>query len=110
MIQKTPITTRITLILVLILTGQWHIEAAVGMEAQEGGYIAGLTPNLRPANAPRIKTVQKDDHWYNKALAGIEPPYPWSLRFLEDQGNWHTPFNHPGMTGHYDIRNWHHHQ
>ena len=29
--------------------------------------------------------------------------------FLEDQGNWYTPFNHPGMTGRYDIRGWHRH-
>lgn len=105
-----PITVRITLVLVLMITGQLHIEAAAGVEAQGGGYIAGLTPNQRPANAPITKTVQKDDHWYKKALAGIEPPYPWNLRFLEDQGNWYTPFNHPGMTGYYDIRNWHHHQ
>lgn len=42
-----------------------------------------------------------------RALTGVEPPYPASLRFLEDQGAWHTPFIHPGMTGPYDIRRWH---
>lgn len=42
-----------------------------------------------------------------RALTGGEPPYPASLRFLEDQGAWHTPFTHPGMTGPYDIRRWH---
>ena len=40
-------------------------------------------------------------------MHGIEPPYPESLRFLNDQGGWYTPFIAPGMTGPYDIRGWH---
>jgi hypothetical protein len=69
--------------------------------------IAGLTPYERPHDAPAIKQVLKDDAWYQKALTGISKPYPNSLGFLEDQGNWYTPFIHPGMTGRYDIRSWH---
>jgi hypothetical protein len=45
--------------------------------------------------------------WYAQALTGISQPFPYSLRFLEDQGNWYTPFNRPGMPGRYDIRGWH---
>lgn len=68
--------------------------------------IAGLTPYERPNNAPVIKQVIKGDVWYQQALTGVSKPYPNSLGFLEDQGNWYTPFIHPGMTGHYDMRGW----
>lgn len=69
--------------------------------------IAGLEPSMRPAGAPVITTYHKDAAWYRYALTGISQPYPASLRFLEDQGAWHNPFVRPGMTGRYDIRNWH---
>jgi hypothetical protein len=81
------------------------IGAAGGVRAEYP--IAGLTPYERPAGAPVIEQVVKDDAWYQIALTGISKPYPASLRFLEDQGNWYTPFIHPGMTGRYDIRGWH---
>ncbi len=68
---------------------------------------AGVTPHQRPAGAPVITAVTRDSNWYSQALKGIEEPYPYSLRFLEDQGNWYNPFNHPGMTGPYDVRDWH---
>ncbi len=70
-------------------------------------FIAGVRPFERPAGAPVITMMQKDAAWYQRALTGVEPPYPASLRFLEDQGPWFTPFIQPGMTGPYDIRNWH---
>lgn len=70
-------------------------------------FIAGVEPYQRPAGAPVITTVDHDHDWYMRALHGIASPYPASLRFLEDQGNWYTPFDHPGATGRYDIRNWH---
>ena len=71
------------------------------------GYpIAGVTPYQRPAGAPVIQEVDKSGGWYSRALTGISQPYPNSLRFLEDQGNWYTPFNRPGMPGRYDIRGW----
>jgi hypothetical protein len=68
--------------------------------------IAGTQPSERPAGAPMIREVRKPQGWYTRALTGISQPYPSSLRFLEDQGNWYTPFNHPGMQGRYDIRGW----
>ena len=80
------------------------VATAAGAEPQP---VAGLTPWERPAGAPVIAEMPKDADWYARALTGVEPPYPASLRFLEDQGAWHTPFTHPGMTGPYDIRNWH---
>ncbi len=54
-----------------------------------------------------IEQVHKGNAWYQQALTGISKPYPYSIRFLEDQGNWNTPFNRPGMTGRYDLRGWH---
>ena len=69
--------------------------------------IAGLAPYQRPAGAPVITEFVKTGDWYQRALTGVSRPYPRSLRFLEDQGAWHTPFIHPGMTGRYDIRRWH---
>ena len=69
--------------------------------------IAGLEPSMRPAGAPVITIYPKDAAWYGYALTGVSRPYPASLRFLEDQGPWHNPFVRPGMTGRYDIRNWH---
>lgn len=69
--------------------------------------VGGITPDQRPVDAPVIKEFKKSGDWYARALYGVEKPYPPSFRFLEDQGGWYTPFNHPGMTGPYDIRNWH---
>jgi hypothetical protein len=69
--------------------------------------VAGTTPWQRPAGAPVITSVDHDSAWFQRALTGISRPYPASLRFLDDQGNWYTPFNRPGMTGLYDIRGWH---
>lgn len=72
-------------------------------------FIAGIDPSERPKSAPVISEQTKGPGWYADALTGITQPYPYSLRFLENQGNWHTPFNRPGMTGPYDIRSWHEH-
>jgi len=69
--------------------------------------IAGVKPDQRPEGAPTIKEFSKDAAWYENALHGVDAPYPASLHFLENQGGWYTPFNHPGMTGPYDIRGWH---
>ena len=68
--------------------------------------IAGTAPSQRPAGAPVITEAAKPEGWYSQALHGVERPYPHSLRFLEDQGAWHTPFNRPGMPGRYDLRGW----
>jgi len=68
-------------------------------------YVNGY-PNSRPANAPTA-TFVKGIGWYAHALTGISKPYPYSLMFLDNQGTWYTPFNHPGMPGYYDIRGWH---
>ncbi|MCU7905975.1 MAG: hypothetical protein KZQ76_08965 [Candidatus Thiodiazotropha sp. (ex Epidulcina cf. delphinae)] len=69
--------------------------------------VAGTEPSQRPVGAPVIERVRHDRAWYEQALTGIQKPYPLSLFFLDNQGDWYTPFNRPGMRGRYDIRGWH---
>jgi len=81
--------------------------SVIALQTQAQGYpIAGVDPSQRPVGAPVIETVVKPPGWYTNALTGITQPYPQSLRFLEDQGNWYTPFNRRGMPPRYDIRGW----
>ncbi len=77
------------------------------LEADYSYPIAGASPWQRPENAPKIEWVQHKQRWYKHALTGINKPYPRSIYFLDNQGNWYTPFNRPGMLPPYDSRNWH---
>ena len=80
------------------------------LASEQGGYpIAGTQPSQRPVGAPTIEAVLKQPDWYKRALTGVSQPYPQSLYFLENQGNWDTPFNRPGAPGRYDIRGWYQH-
>jgi len=70
--------------------------------------VAGLTPWQRPVNAPVVEWVEHHDQaWYQRGLTGIAPPYPKSLYFMDNQGNWYTPFTNKGMPLPYDLRGWH---
>ena len=69
--------------------------------------ISGVSPSERPSGAPVVSEAAKGAAWYRRALTGLTPPYPGSLRFLEEQGGWYTPFTRPGMPGNYDLRGWH---
>lgn len=80
---------------------------SVGTAVQAEEYVAGTAPDRRPEAAPRITAFDKSPAWYATARAGIAEPYPASLKFLDDQGGWYTPFTRPGMTGPYDIRGLH---
>lgn len=70
-------------------------------------YVAGTKPDQRPANAPHLATYNQTPELLAKATAGISQPLPPTLKFLNDQGAWYTPFNRPGMPGLYDIRGLH---
>lgn len=96
-------TTSRSIVSLLVLS----LSPCMGWASAQAGYIAGIRPWERPEQAPRITEVHHGGAWYRRALTGVVPPYPASLRFLEDQGNWYTPFNHPGMYPPYDIRGWH---
>jgi hypothetical protein len=69
--------------------------------------ISGTQPFARPVGAPQITTVDRDQAWFQRAMHGISQPYPASLRWVNDQGSWYTPFIRPGMPPPYDIRGWH---
>jgi len=91
-----------------VLGGFIIAVSSYNLSAAEGDIlVAGVHPDQRPANAPVIAQLQKDRAWYDNALRGVIPPFPPSLRFVEDQGNWYTPFTRPGMVSRYDIRGWH---
>ncbi len=71
-------------------------------------FVAGLAAHQRPAGAPVVREFAPAPRWRSYSLTGVSEPVPASLGFLNSQGAWYTPFNHPGMPGYYDLRNWHH--
>lgn len=87
------------------------VLSAVAQAAAPSGtgavFVAGLIPFQRPEGAPVIRKFNADAAWRARALTGISAPLPASLGFLDHQGAWYTPFNHPGMPGYYDLRRWH---
>lgn len=70
-------------------------------------FIAGSTPDRRPAGAPVIRTHGAGPEGRQAATRGVGEPIPLSLKFLDDQGAWYTPFDQPGMPGYYDLRQMH---
>jgi hypothetical protein len=73
------------------------------------GFVAGLAPYQRPAGAPVTKEFAQNARWHAQFMSGISEPIPPSTSgVMDSQGAWYTPFNHPGMPGYYDLRNWHH--
>ena len=87
------------------------VLSAVAQAAEPPGtgatFVAGLAPYQRPEGAPAIREFAADAAWRVRALTGIGAPVPASLGFLDHQGAWYTPYNHPGMPGYYDLRQWH---
>jgi hypothetical protein len=79
---------------------------ALAVDVSGVRFVAGLAPYQRPEGAPVISDVSHDAAWRARALTGISAPVPASLRFLDTQGTWYTPFNHPGARGYYDLRQW----
>ena len=86
------------------------ISAAGSVTMADEVVVGGLTPSVRPADAPTIYGVHFGADWYRRALVGVSQPYPKSLFFLDNQGEWYTPFTRPGMPGVYDIRGLHSHK
>jgi hypothetical protein len=70
-------------------------------------FVAGSAPNQRPAAAPVLKTFNASAEWRKAALTGVVEPIPASLKFLDSQGAWYTPFDQRGMPGYYDLRGMH---
>lgn len=93
----------------LVLSGAMAVLLALGVPAQAQTYIAGAQPDRRPEGAPVITKFQAPKGWPKSGLRGVSDPVPPSLRFIDDQGGWYTPFTRPGMTGRFDIRKLHSH-
>ncbi len=97
-------------ICVIAATGMAHAvtEAPAAGDAASASpaYIAGTAPDRRRTDIPVIKEAPPLDK--KTAFRGIDEPYPASLSVFDSQGAWYTPFTHPGMTGPYDIRGYHH--
>lgn len=68
----------------------------VVLTAPSGTSVVQPTPPPKPGTEARKA----------RALHGIDGPTK-NLEFLDDQGSWYTPFDHPGMPGPYDLRGWH---
>jgi hypothetical protein len=95
----------------IIMVAAFAIGLSMAVAAEElpmgGRHVAGSTPQQRPRGTPVIKDAPASSERRMAALAGISEPVPASLKFLNDQGAWYTPFDQPGMPGYYDIRQWH---
>lgn len=94
-----------SLLVVTVTTGVVGLSCGAGSAQQAN--VAGTRPDARPDGAPRMQAVARDAGWMARATAGVVEPHPSSLKFLNDQGNWYTPFDRPGMPGPYDIRRLH---
>ncbi len=73
-------------------------------QEQPEPFVAGTKPDRRPDRAPRIHTLDHNADWRAAALRGVSKPIPSSLRFVDDQGAWFTPFTRRNMPPPYDIR------
>lgn len=91
----------------------WHMVlgplalASLLTSGQAAEVVGGANPSERPSTLPRITQVQHGPEWYRNALKGVSEPYPRSLYFLDNQGDWYTPFTRRGIPGVYDIRRTH---
>lgn len=83
------------------------VFAAGAAQAADPAFVAGTKPDRRPEGAPVVSTKGLSEKERAVALKGVSQPYPPSLKWLDNQGYWYTPFSHPGMPGPYDIRNLH---
>lgn len=84
------------------------LGVASAASAGDARVVGGITPDRRPEGLPVVAPSTLSDAGRKSLLHGVTKPYPASIKhWIDDQGGWFTPFSHPGMTGPYDIRNWH---
>lgn len=79
---------------------------SVFFASAEISYVSGKVPNSRPGKAPKI--TKSNVLAPQIALHGIQGEIPISLsKIIGSQGGWYTPLVNAGMTGPYDIREFH---
>ena len=79
----------------------------MSMPAHADPFIAGLQPDRRPAGAPSITTFKVSPELKAARLKGVSAPLPGNVEVIAMQGAWFSPMFRPGMTGPYDLREWH---
>mgnify|MGYP001050127661 FL=1 len=91
------------------------VSNAVGLAAllglsvalADGGFVAGLQPDRRPAGAPVKTEATVSPEQLAQYLRGIEGPPPGNVATIAATGQWFVPLRHPGSTPPYDLRGWH---
>lgn len=91
----------------LVVAVSLSMMIATGAAIASDYPVAGTAPDRRPENAPVVQKDVRAPTWEDRFFRGVAKPRPASLSWFADQGSWYTPFDSPGMTGPYDIRNWH---
>lgn len=106
---ETPVERRTST--ARVPAGVWALLFLLGASPATGGsHFGGSMPEQDPAesSASIAAAGRRDAAWRKAALHGIAPTPPASvLRIVQQQGEWYSPFFHPGMTGPYDLRGWH---
>ena len=70
-------------------------------------YVAGLAPEHRPDEAPKVVSVETSEKEAEHRLFGIVRPIPGNLASIAASGRWFVPLRSPGMNAPYDLRGWH---
>lgn len=91
----------------LMVSSAGVMLVTMSMPALSDPFVAGLQPDRRPAGAPRITTFQVSPEQKAARLKGVSAPLPGNVEVIATQGAWFSPLFHPGMTGPYDLRQWH---
>jgi hypothetical protein len=91
----------------VILFAICTMVCATGATAQTAGHIAGLHPDRRPDDAPRVPETARTPAQVEQTLHGVEKPIPGNVELIAATGNWWVPLRQPGMTAPYDPRGWH---
>ena len=92
--------------IMLLLFALAPTAAQTAPDAVSAYPIAGIHPDQRPDGAPIVRDAPRTRDWEERVFHGIAKPVPSNLG-AADLGAWYTPFNHPGMSGPYDLRQWH---
>lgn len=81
--------------------------ASAPAAATGAGFVSGLQPDRRPQGFPVKGETAMEDKKAEAYLSGVSRPWPGNIEQIVRTGEWFVPLRHRGMTGPYDIRQWH---